>query len=448
MAQQVRKIRAEFPEAFGFLFQPHRYKVAWGGRGGAKSWAFARALLIQAAEKPLRILCARELQKSIKDSVHKLLADQVAELQLEHVFEVQQAAIKGRPGTSAAGSEFFFEGLRHNTMSIKSYEGVDRVWVEEAHLVSKSSWEILIPTIRKENSEIWVSFNPELREDDTYQRFVVNPPPGSVVKKVSYADNPFFPEVLERERLLLKDRDPDAYMTVWEGHCREILEGAIFADELRAAKQDGRIGKVSWDPSLPVDTYWDLGFADATSIWFVQPIAHEFRIIDFFQDQLKSIQHYVKELQLRRYTYRTAYLPHDADHQTLAAGGRSVAQQVRAAGVGERVITIDRIPTKELGIAAARAVFPLCWFDESRCADGLQALRHYRYEVDPDTRAWSSKPCHDWSSHAADAFMQLGCSIRPENDRRTGRNHFVGFSNIADRYKPGAKAGDYQERYA
>ncbi len=444
---QVKKIRAEFPESFGFLFEPHRYKVAYGGRGGAKSWAFARALLIKAAERPLRVLCARELQKSIKDSVHKLLSDQVVSLELEHVFEVQQSSIKGRPGTTAAGSEFFFEGLRHNTVSIKSYEGVDIVWVEEAHLVSKSSWEILIPTIRADGSEIWVSFNPELAEDDTYQRFVVNPPPDAVVVKVGWQDNPFFPKVLESERQLLKTRDPDAYLNVWEGHCREILEGAIFAEELRAAKAEGRIGRVPWDPVLPVDTYWDLGWADATSIWFVQPVAHEYRLIDFYQDQLKSIQHYLKELQLRKYTYRTAYLPHDADHATLAAGGRSVAQQVRAGGIGERVYVLDRIPTKEAGIAAARAVFPVCWFDEQRCADGLQSLRHYRYEVDPDTRAWSSKPAHDWSSHAADAFMAVGAAILPENTGRTGRGRFNGFSNIIDRSRPQAD-GRYREIYA
>lgn len=445
--EQKKTINAEFPDAFDYLFEPHRYKVAYGGRGGAKSWAFARALLIQASANPLRVLCARELQKSIKDSVHKLLSDQVVSLGLEHVFDVQQAAIKGRPGTPAAGSEFFFEGLRHNTMSIKSYEGVDRVWVEEAHLVSKSSWEILIPTVRKEGSEIWISFNPELREDETYQRFVVKPPADAIVRKVGWRDNPFFPTVLELERRALQERDPDAYHNVWEGHCREILEGAIFANELRAARSENRIGRVQWDPACPVDTYWDLGWADATSIWFVQPGHHEYRLIDFVQDQLKSIQYYIKELQLRKYTYRTCYLPHDADHKTLAAGGRSVAQQIRAGGIGERVYVLERIPAKGASISAARAVFPMCWFDEDKCADGLQSLRHYRYEVDPDTRAWSDKPAHDWSSHAADAFMSIGAAILPENTHRTGRKQFNGFDNISGRLKPSID-GSYKEVYA
>ena len=392
------------------LFSPWRYKVFHGGRGGAKSWSIARALLILSSSKPLRVLCCREFQKSIKDSVHKLLSDQIKALELDRFFDVQQTVIRGKAGTTAEGTEFFFEGLRHNVTNIKSYEGCDIAWCEEAHLVSKSSWEILIPTIRADNSEIWVSFNPELLEDETYQRFVINPPENALVVKVNWSDNPWFPDVLRTEMLQLKARDPDAWLNVWEGNCREILEGAIFANELRSAKAQGRICNVPYDPMFPVDTYWDLGWADFTTIWFVQPLAMEFRVINFYQNQLVGIQHYLAKMQEIGYIYRMAYLPHDADHATLAAGGRTIKQQVKASGFDCRIV--DRVPSKMFGINAARAVFPMCYFDEKNCADGLQALRHYRYEHDIDTGRFSDKPAHDWASHAADGFQQLGVSIR------------------------------------
>ena len=400
----IQKIRAEFPDKLKFLFEPKRYKVAYGGRGGAKSWGFARALLLLGSMKPLRIWCCREIQKTIKDSVHRLLKDQIKVLGLEDFYRVTEENIKG-----ANGTEFSFSGLKHNT-ELKSHEGDDIAWVEEAQFVSKSSWEVLIPTIRRPDSEIWVSFNPELVDDETYKRFVLSPPSNSIVVKIGYQDNPFFPPVLEEERLELKRKDPDAYLNVWEGHCREILEGAIFANELRTAKEQGRITRVPYDPTFPVDTYWDLGWADFTSIWFVQPLAMEFRVIDFYQSHLNGIDHYLGKMQERGYVYREMRLPHDADHATLAAGGRTIIQQVRAKGYSARIV--EKIPSKMFGINAARAAFPMCYFDEAKCADGLQALRRYRYEHDPDTGKFSDKPAHDWASHAADSFMQLGVAVR------------------------------------
>ena len=189
-------LKAQFPEKLAFLFQPARYKVVHGGRGSSKSWGFARALLIQAAQRPLRVLCTREIQNSIADSVHKLLADQIAGMGLESIFTVQQTAIYG-----PNGSEFIFAGLRTQDINkIKSFEGVDVVWVEEGQAVSKKSWDVLTPTIRKPGSEIWVSFNPDLESDETYQRFVAQPPAGAVVVQMNWRDNPWFPPELEAER--------------------------------------------------------------------------------------------------------------------------------------------------------------------------------------------------------------------------------------------------------
>lgn len=406
----TQKIRAEFPQKLSFLFQPKRYKVAYGGRGGAKSWAFARALLIKGAKEPLRIFCCREIQKTIKDSVHKLLKDQIESLNLKHIYSATDNAIKATNGT-----EFIFSGLANNSQ-LKSTEGIDICWVEEAHLVSKTSWEILIPTIRKEGSEIWVSFNPELEDDDTYKRFVISPPSESIVVKLDYRDNPWFPDVLEKERLDLYAKDPDAYQTVWEGQCRLVLEGSIFSKQLKAAYAENRITRVPYDASAPVDTYWDLGWADFTSIWFVQPLPLEFRVIRFYQNHLQDIDHYLSYIQSLGYSLREIYLPHDAKSASLAAGGRSIQSIIN--GKGFSCTVIPRITDKILGINAARTVFPQCYFDEKNCSDGLLALKRYRFEFDEDTGRYGEKPAHDWASHGADAFIQFGMEARLEPTMR------------------------------
>jgi phage terminase large subunit len=409
---------ADFPAKLECLFQPARYKVLWGGRGGAKSWGVARALLIQAAAKPLRVLCAREFQRSIVDSVHKLLADQVTALGLGDFYQVQQTTIRGRNG-----SEFAFAGLRHNVSGLKSFEGVDIAWVEEAQTVSKASWDILIPTIRKTGSEIWLTFNPELETDETYQRFVLRPPPGAIVAKVGWQDNPWFPDVLRREKDDLKERDPDAYLHVWEGHCRQALEGAVYAEEIRRATEENRIGRVPVDPSKPVHTFWDLGWSDNVSVWLAQTVAMEFRVVDFLQSSRKPITWYVAELQKRPYAWGTDWLPHDGDAETLAAAGRTIRSQMEE--LGRRVDIVPNVDVAD-GINAARTIFPQCWFDAERCADGLNALRHYQYEFDEDLGTLKRKPRHDWASHAADAFRYMAVAIRADAKPKRRNAHYAG----------------------
>ena len=390
------------PEKLEPILHPSRYKIAHGGRGGAKSWTFADALLLRGLQTKTRILCARELQKSIKDSVHRLLADRIIALGLQSYYTVQQSSIK-----CINGSNFSFEGLKHNANQIKSYEGVDIVWVEEAVTVSKASWDYLIPTIRKEGSEIWVSFNPELEEDETYQRFVVNPPDNAVIMKVNWADNPYFPEVLRIEMEASKKRDPDSWLNVWEGHCKKILEGAIYAKELRKAQEDGRICKVPYDVSKPVHTFWDLGYSDITSIWFMQKIGFEYRLIDFYQNNLEFLPHYVETMQEKNYVYGTDYLPHDGNSNQL--GGTSINKQLR--DLGRTVRVVPRPKSLIADIQASRAIFGMCYFDEVKCADGLAALRRYCYDIDEDGRV-SRKPRHDENSHASDAFRTFASGFR------------------------------------
>lgn len=403
--------KAQFPVKLQCLFQPEksRYRILYGGRGGAKSWGVARALLIKGAQRSLRILCAREFQTSIKDSVHKLLCDQIIDLGLEGFYEITQASIRGKNGT-----EFAFVGLKNNVANVKSYEGVDLCWVEEAQTTSRLSWNILIPTIRKQDSEIWVTFNPELETDETYQRFVLHPPENSVVQKINWSDNPWFPETLMLEKDALKMRDQEAYNTVWEGICRQTVDGAIFAREMQMADLDGRITKVGYDPMKPVHAVFDLGWSDATAIWFVQFIGMETRLIRYHEDNQKTISDYLAKMQTYGYMYDTLWLPHDAENRTLAAAGRSIDQIVRGAGYKTKII--PRTPIVD-SINAARTLFRNCWFDRENCYDGLQCLRHYRYEVDPDTKMFSKNPLHDQFSHGADAFRMLGLVVNEPRKR-------------------------------
>ena len=219
-------LQAQMPSWSQHLFMPGRYKVFYGGRGAARSWSYARALLIMGAQRKLRILCCREFQKSIADSVHKLIEDQITLLRLPgwHVGKTEIV----HAGT---GTTIIFEGLRYNVNRVKSLEGIDICWVEEAESVTKDSWEILIPTIRKPGSQIWISFNPDLEEDATYQRFVVNQPPSATVIKVGWQNNPWFPDTLAEERDYLYRVDPEAAENVWGGFPKKSSDAQILKDK-------------------------------------------------------------------------------------------------------------------------------------------------------------------------------------------------------------------------
>lgn len=379
-------------------------------------------------------MCAREFQNSIRDSVHKLLSDQINSLGLHAFYDVQNAAIRGINGT-----EFAFEGLRQNVSRIKSYEGVDRVWVEEGQAVSKNSWDILIPTVRKDGSEIWVTFNPEFEDDDTYQRFVLFPPKNAIVVDINWRDNPWFPQVLEEERLALKERDKDAYDHVWEGKCRRWLEGAIYANELRTAYDEGRITRVEHDKNAKVYTAWDLGHTDDTAIWWYQLVGGEIHILECFAESGASLSQYASQItghkvridivdgeirarvgdeipelsHRKKYNYDTHWLPHDARAKTLASGGKSIQEQLSSALGWDKVRIVPQL-SREDGIQAARTTFQRCWFDRDRTADGLKALRKYKRELQQDEVSLRKDPKHDWTSHYADAFRYLAVAWQEE----------------------------------
>ena len=402
--------QVEFPVKLQCLFQKSRYKVLWGGRGGAKSWGIARALLILGTKNPMRVLCAREFQTSIRDSVHKLLSDQIASLGLTDFYEITERTIRGKNG-----SEFNFVGLKNNVANVKSFEGIDIAWVEEAQTVSARSWDVLIPTIRKEGSEIWVSFNPELETDATYQRFIIHKPESATVQKINWNDNPWFPEVLDLERRTLQSNDIEAYNTVWEGLCRQTVDGAVFAREMQMAELEERITKVRYDPTKPCYTVWDLGWADSTAIWVVQFIAQEIRLIRYIEDSQQTISHYLALLQTFGYVYDTHWLPHDAQNKTIGSNGRSIEEIVRNAGFKTKIIPKTSVVDS---INAARTLFRNCYFDRDNCYDGLQCLRHYKYDVDPDTKQFSKNPLHDQYSHGADAFRYIALGVQETRPRK------------------------------
>jgi phage terminase large subunit len=222
--EQSQPNSLRFPPKFAAAFKPFRYKVWYGGRGAGKSINISRALILKADARKERILCCREFQNSIKDSVHRLLTDQIEALGLSRWFEITDKEIR----SLRTGSEFIFKGLRHNAPEIRSCEGVTICWLEEASLISKESYEMLIPTIRTEGSEIWISFNPVEETDPTYQRFVVHPPPTACVAHVNFDDNPWFPDVLNQERQYCLRTDPDNYDHIWLGACRTISDAVIF----------------------------------------------------------------------------------------------------------------------------------------------------------------------------------------------------------------------------
>lgn len=393
----------QVPDVLLPIWQPKRYKVMHGGRGGGKSWSVAGVLLAMAASKPLRILCAREIQKSIKQSVHQLLTDQIARLGIGAFFEVLETEIRG-----INGSQVFFSGLQTHTIdSIKSFEGCDIVWVEEAHGVSKKSWDVLIPTIRKEGSEIWLTLNPDMDTDETYERFIAAPSPDTWVCEINWRDNPWFPEVLDAERRKARYANPDDYDHIWEGKPRRVAEGAIYRHEITAVYESGRVCPVPYDPLLPVHTVWDLGWNDAMAIILVQRGVQDVRVIGYIEDSHRTLDWYVAKLDKLPYRYGTDFLPHDGRTRNFQTG-KSTQEQLQA--MGRRQVTVLAQTSIEEGIKAARMVWPRCYFDKANSERLLECLKRYRRDINTKTGE-AHVPLHDSFSHGADAFRYLAQSV-------------------------------------
>lgn len=432
---QTLKIEYSEPEAFEVLDRPKRYKVFFGGRAGAKSWQVAQKLLIQGIEKSMRVLCARELQTSIKESVHKLLSDTIDRLGLQSQYEVLQTTIRHRYN----GTEFIFLGLKNDPRKVKSTERINLCWVEEAEAVSSESWGILIPTIREAGSEIWVTFNPNLDTDETYTRFVTpyldeiekqgyHEDERIYVRRVSWRDNPWFNDVLREEKDHLKVTNPARYEHVWEGNVRAAVEGAILGEQLRTAKEEGRIGPLPVVENEPVHTFWDLGRNDSNAIWFMQHVQGQCRFIDYYESRLVPLHHYAKVLQRwaveKGYIYGDHYLPHDVVNTDLSQSENKSRQEVLES-LGVRPITVvDRIRSLDEGIEMMRQAFRLVWIDPERVKskdpayDGLRSLQHYQYVYDEEFKSFRETPLKNFARNGADAFRQFaqGYDANASND--------------------------------
>jgi phage terminase large subunit len=413
-------LRTDVPRAFQPLLASKRYKGAHGGRGSGKSHFFAEQLILKCYASTVRAACIREVQNTIRDSVRQLLIDKIAKFDLGWFFEVLDNEIRAKNG-----SLIIFKGMQsYNAESIKSLEGFDIAWVEEAQTLSEKSLRMLRPTIRNDGSEIWFSWNPR-HDFDPVDEFFRGPfPPhetAATCVEVNWHDNPWFPEVLGKEKDADYAKDPIMAKNVWGGGYEVISIGSYYGAFLVEAEEDKRIGKVPWEPKLPVHTAWDLGIGDPTAIWFCQQTGQEVRIIDYYEASGVGLEHYVKVLKDKRYVYGEHILPHDVEVADLSTG-RTRLQFLASLGLYCRALAQET--NVDDGISAVRNLLPQCWFDAEKCSDGLKALRQYRAEYDEKLKTLKQRPLHDWTSHAADAFRYLARGLPDQSFSHVKRDRY------------------------
>jgi phage terminase large subunit len=375
-----------------------------GGRGSGKSHFFAAQIVKESIRVPgLRVVCIREVQKSLKESAKRLIEDKIAQFGLGAEFDVREAEIRTR-----GGGVITFAGMQdHTAESIKSLEGVDIAWVEEAQSLSQRSLTLLRPTIRKDGSELWFSWN-RTRKNDPVDVLLTGPTPplGTTVVKANWRDNPWFPSVLEQERRGDLASRPDQYDHIWEGDYARVTEGAYFAASLAKAQAEGRIGRVAPDPLMTYRAVWDIGGtgakADACAIWIAQFVGREIRVLDYYEAVGQPLATHVSWLWEKGYGKALCILPHDGAHSEKVFDA-SYESALRDAGFEVTVIPNQGKGAAKARIEAARRLFPSIWFNASTTEGGRDALGAYHEKKD-EARNIGLGPNHDWSSHGADAF--------------------------------------------
>lgn len=410
------------------------YRGAYGGRGAAKTIAFANMAIfdiMRLSDKPWRFLCGRELQKSLKDSVFSVIEAQIKALGVENRFEIGKEFIRCKNG-----NEFLFYGLRTNIAEVKGLHGVRRTWLEEAQKVSQSSLTYLIPTVMRDFSdcELWASYNPEDEEDPIHKLMVIDADDRTICAKINWYDNPWFPESLNKVRLRDKKHNPQRYEWIWEGAFNANADGAVYGRWIADMERDGRIKEGIYDASLPVHTAWDLGFSDDTAIWFWQSAGNEIRLIDYYENNREGLRHYAEQLlgheidvlaygdngkvlrwqagrdidaiaHRKQYKYGNHFVPHDAANKLLQAGGRSAIDQLFELGIKTKLVAAT---LQQNQIDAARVSLEKTWVDPVMCKDGLRALRKYQFLFDEQRNKYLDKPDHDAYSHSCDAYEIIG----------------------------------------
>lgn len=387
-------------EAFAPLLAPARYKGAYGGRGSGKSQFFADMMVATALRKPgFRGLCCREVQKSLKESAKRLIEAKIADHGLGSLFDIQEAQIK-TPG----GGLIVFAGLQdHTSESIKSYEGFDVAWVEEAQTVSERSLNLLRPTIRTPGSELWFSWNPRRKQDAVDRMFREGEPPtGAVLVKANWDGNPWFPAELEQERLDCQRQQPDQYQHIWEGDYVSVADGAYYAAALTEARAQGRITTLARDPLLPLKCWWDIGVRDATSIWVGQQTGQRLNMLDYYEASGQPLAAHLEWLRMQGYGNALCVLPHDGAKADALTAVR-FEDHIRSAGFEVETVENQGKGAALKRVETARRLFPRIWFDGDKCKGGLDALGWYHERKD-EARGIGLGPEHDWASHGADAF--------------------------------------------
>lgn len=371
-----------------------------GGRGSGKSHSIARILTNIAVARPVRVLCTREIQKSIDESVYQLLRDVIEELGYTSFFSFTKNAIVGQNG-----SMFLFSGLRSQDIDkVRSKEKIQICWCEEAHVLSDKSLTVLGPTVRADNSVIIYTYNPELEDDPVHARYALEPQPDVCVTTMNWRDNPWFPTVLESERLRDYKRDTTEgkvkYHWIWEGHTLPAVEGAIFAAEVARLQEQGRVIPLDYDPKGKVHVVMDLGYGVMTAV-LVQKFASTVQIIDYVELAHSTYHDLTKRLEAMPYRWGKVFMPHDASHRDPKYG-KSHYEVMEELGW-----KTDQIPQigVENYIELGRQLFDNVYISD-RCNGLLRCLKRWRYQVS-DTDTGSKKthpPMKDEFSHGAEAF--------------------------------------------
>lgn len=410
-------LKIETASAFVPLLQPARYKGAWGGRGSGKSHFFGEMLVEECLRVPgTRAVCIREVQKTLAQSSKRLIESKIEDLGVSHQFEVLKDQIK-TPGDGL----IIFNGMQdHTAESIKSLEGFRIAWAEEAQTLSARSLSLLRPTIRADGSEIWASWNPRRKSDAIDDFLRGKKPAGSVVINANWKDNPWFPKELEAERLLDLDLYPDRYEHIWDGGYAKAFEGAYFAALLAQAKQQGRIGKVAADPLLPIRTFHDLGgsgaTADAYTIWVVQWVGQEIRVLNYYESVGQVLATHVNWMRKNGYEDALIYLPHDGVNENNITGKKYEDHWREAGFKVEPPIKNQGRGAAAMRVEAVRRIGPQLWFNEATTEAGREALGYYHERKD-ETRNVGLGPDHDWSSHGADSFGLMAVAYEEPRGR-------------------------------
>jgi phage terminase large subunit len=403
-------LRVEVPRKLVPLLQPKRYKGAYGGRGGAKSHFFAEQIILRCYNRTTSVVCIREVQNSIKDSVKQLLTDKIAKLGLNHAFEVIDNEIRCNNG-----SLIIFRGMQsYNADNIKSLEAYDLAWVEEAQTLSQHSLDLLRPTLRAEGSELWFSWNPRYKTDAVDKFFRKSPPEDSICVQINWRDNPWFPDVLRKEMLHDFMVDEDKAEHIWNG-AYGAGQGAILARYVNRAERDGRINnEVVFDKDgAQIEISSDLGFRDTASWWYWQRKPGGFALLMYDGDSGLDADDWIERIQnnitaISGGKLGKIWLPHDARAKTFQSKHTVVDKFLSGFGSGKVSVVPQTKKTDQIN--AARAVIANCEFHKERCEDGLDGLMAWEYEYDEENGVFSREPKHNWASHPSDAFA-YGCQV-------------------------------------